>query len=116
MLVVVGKRAAVIATLVMLSANASAQSAPAAVHVTGVVADAQTDAPIRRARVEVGATSTRYSPVFTDEQGRFSFDVPVSVLLTITKAGFAPESVKVQPPRASEPLDIQVSMNRAAAI
>src|SRR5436853_4530130 len=106
----------VTAALVMLSAHAFAQTAPPAVHVTGVVTESRTETPIRRARIEVGPTSTRYSPVFTDEGGRFSLDAPAGTLLTLTKAGFAPESIKVQPPRASEPLDIQVSMNRAAAI
>ena len=100
----------------LLCASASAQQAPAASHVTGVVLDARTDTAIRRARVEVAVISTRYPPVFTDERGGFSIDVPVGMSLTITKAGFAPESVKTATTRGSEPAAIRVSMNRAAAI
>src|SRR2546428_239182 len=116
MLASVCKGVLVTAVLVTLGAHAFAQTAPPAVHVAGVVVDAQTQTAIRRARVEVVATSTRYAPVFTDERGRFSLDVPAGTLLTLTKAGFAPESIKVQPPRAFEAADIQVSMKRAAAI
>src|SRR6267142_7264391 len=112
----------VISVWVILNACASAQQAvsPPA-PVAGVVSDAQTGTPIRRARVEraqaqVGPASTRSSPVFTDENGRFLLDLRGDAVLTVTKAGYALETLNVAAPSRTGSADVRVVMKRGAAI
>jgi hypothetical protein len=102
----------------MLSGSAAAQpAASAGAHLAGVVVDAQTGVALRRARVAVNAGSTRPAPVFTDQLGRFSLHVPAEMTLSITKAGYAQEIVKVAKPRDIGPADdVRIAMKRGAAI
>ncbi len=108
------RRAGAIVACAFLSTPAFAQPSTPTKHVTGIVVDAQTSTPVRRARVDAGITTTTWVASFTDDQGAFAMDVPrTAAELRITKAGFALESVKI-PGGEGEPL--RVSMNRAAAI
>jgi Carboxypeptidase regulatory-like domain len=97
---------------------ASAQQTPPTVtRITGVVVDAQTDVALRRARVASTNASARVVPVFTDELGKFSLDVPANLTLRITKAGYAEEILWVASPRGAGPAtDVHVAMKRGAAI
>jgi hypothetical protein len=55
--------------------------------------------------------------VFTDERGRFSLDVPAGVTLSIVKAGYAQEVVRLTSVRGARTAgDIRIAMNRGAAI
>src|ERR1043166_2990402 len=108
--------AGVFLAFALLSIPAFAQQSSPTIHITGVVVDAQTSTPIRRARVDAGVTATTWSASFTNDNGAFAVDVPLgTAALAFTKAGYAPDSVKI-PPDESARLQMQVSMNRAAAI
>jgi hypothetical protein len=100
----------------LLGGSAAAQQAPVtAARVAGVVVDAQTGVALRRARIAPTAPTSRLAPVFTDELGHFSLDVPGDVTLTISKAGYAREIVKVASLREA-PSELRVVMKRGAAI
>jgi hypothetical protein len=81
---------------------------PSTVHVAGLVVDAQTDVPIRRARLTTGEGERR-STAFTDERGRFTVDAPAGGTLAITKAGYVHAAVKVG-------VELRIPMSRGAAI
>src|SRR5262249_28849915 len=88
-------------------ASATAQ-ADATTRLAGAVVDAATTSAIRHARVVVGGGSLTFRPslaVFTDEGGAFTMDVPPGAMLTITKAGYALETVKAPAARAGSPVE-----------
>jgi hypothetical protein len=80
-----------------------------------MVVDAQTDVALRRAQIATTAAASRLAPVFTDGLGNFFLDVSGDVTLTITKAGYAREIVKVASSREA-PAELRVVMKRGAAI
>jgi protocatechuate 3,4-dioxygenase beta subunit len=103
------------ALLIGLSATASAQQTPA-VHVSGVVIDAQTDTPLRHARVTPVTTTSLATSSFTDDNGRFSVDVVSGATLKVAKAGYVEQTVKAPRPAGTDPADLRVGMIRGAAI
>jgi protocatechuate 3,4-dioxygenase beta subunit len=112
-------RSVVVFAVVIHGSYAFAQQAPVAgIHVTGLVsdADAQTETPLRHARVVASETSTRVSPAFTDDKGVFSLDLPGEATLTVAKAGWVQQTVKVTRPRGTAELRLDVPLKRGAAI
>jgi hypothetical protein len=109
--------ASAVVVLIGLGAPASAQPASTGgIRVTGVVKDAQTSTPLRHARLTPVTTSSPATPIFTDDNGRFSMDLAGDAALKVGKAGYVEETVKVTRPRGTEPADVQVVLKRGAAI
>jgi hypothetical protein len=83
---------------------------PPAVSLRGRVVDAENDRPLRRTIVSLARGDVRARPVLTDEDGRFTIDLPEpSSAIVITKAGYA--STVIEPDRhriAARDLDIRL--------
>ena len=86
--------------------------------ITGQVLAADSDTPLRRARVNVAAGTSRPDPVLTDDDGRFSVEVPgggiAPFTVTITKGGFVTATASV--PRKDVQAPLLVRLPRGAAI
>jgi protocatechuate 3,4-dioxygenase beta subunit len=111
------RNAAVVAVLcVCSSADALAQTSVPAIR--GRVLAAESDTPLRRARISATAASWRSDVVLTDNDGRFVVEVPagprIPFTVTIAKGGFVTAAVRVERQDIDTPLLIRPQ--RAAAI
>jgi hypothetical protein len=101
-----------------VSTGASAQQPPVVPVIAGQVLAADSDTPLRRARVNVSTGTSRPDPVLTDNDGRFSVEVPgggiAPFTLTITKGGFVTATASV--PRKDAQAPLLVRLPRGAAI
>jgi hypothetical protein len=115
-------RAALIAALcVSVGSESAAQTSPAGPQtaLTGQVLAADSDTPLRRARISVTAPFNWRSDIaLTDNDGRFAVQVPASgagaFTVTIAKAGFVTAALKVERNAIGPPLLVRPL--RAAAI
>jgi hypothetical protein len=110
--------AVIVVLCICLSADTLAQtSAPA---ITGRVLAADSDTPLRRARISVAAASWRSDVVLTDNDGRFVVDVPaagprIPFTVTIAKGGFVTAAVKVERDDTQTPLLVRPLRGAAIA-
>jgi hypothetical protein len=101
-----------------IPAIVSAQQPSVVPVIAGQVLAADSDTPLRRARVSMAAGSSRPDPVMTDDNGRFAIEVPGSGItpftLTIAKGGFVTATTSVLGKDVQAPL--LVRLPRGAAI
>jgi protocatechuate 3,4-dioxygenase beta subunit len=120
------RRIVLVAAVVLgLTPIVRAQTTVAARSLRGIVVDADTGAPLRRARVALVAPSDA-PPVFTDNQGQFAIEVPSSanVTLRITKAGYAVALSPITagrtaagtPAGTTQPSELRVALTRGVVI
>src|SRR5688500_5578332 len=106
----------VVALSVWTATTAIAQ--PVAPTISGQVLAADSDTPLRRARVAVAAGSRRSPVVLTDNDGRFVVEIPgagtVPFTITVTKGGYVTASVKIERPDLRAPAVVRLP--RGAAI
>ena len=103
---------AVVAVLgVCSSADALGQtSAPA---ISGRVLTADSDVPLRRARVSVSALPWRSEGILTDNDGRFVVEVPaagsarIPFIVTVAKGGFVTAAIRVERDDIQTPLVVR---------
>lgn len=113
------RHVAVIAVLcVCVSPDARAQTNSPAI--TGRVLAADSDAPLRRARISVAAGIWRSDVVLTDNDGRFAVDVPaagprIPFIVTIAKGGFVTAAVRVERDDMQTPLVVRPLRGAAIA-
>jgi protocatechuate 3,4-dioxygenase beta subunit len=108
---------AISALCVCVASTAHAQANRPAI--SGRVLAADSDTPLRRARVSVtGSFTSRFDVVLTDNDGRFSVEVPgagaAAFTVTIAKGGYVTTAVKVERQNIATPLLVRPL--RAAAI
>ena len=115
-------RAAVACLLLCTAASSSlAQQPPApTLSIAGRVT-AENDAVLPRVRVAVTVQGAQPSAVLTDERGRFALslpDTPAPVRLTLTKAGYAAQTLDLarSDVAAARTRELQVRLARGAAI
>ncbi len=110
-------RRVLVLALFCVSTSALAQQ-PAVPVIAGQVLAADGDTPLRRARVSVTAGTSRPDPVLTDNDGRFSVEVPgggiAPFTVTIAKGGFVTATASV--PRKDAQAPLLVRLPRGAAI
>ena len=101
---------------VCIGSDAGAQADRPAIR--GRVLAADSDAPLRRARVSITAPNPRFEIVLTDNDGRFAIEVPGAVpgafTVTIAKGGYVTTTVRVERKAIETPLLVRPL--RAAAI
>jgi hypothetical protein len=109
-------------TLVVLAASLAFFSAPgiyaqpAPVLLRGRVVDADNDRPLRRSIVSLARGDLRVRPVLTDEDGRFSLELPdLFSVVVITKAGYA-STVINRDWRAAASRELDIRMERGAVL
>ena len=106
----------IIATLCLCWADALAQTEVPVI--SGRVLAADSDTPLRRARVSITSPNPRAEIVLTDNDGRFAIEVPragtAAFTVTIAKGGFVTTAVKVERRDIGTP--VLVRPLRAAAI
>jgi hypothetical protein len=105
---------ACVAVTAVLHAVAVRAQPPSTPTLSGTVVDSATDSPIRGARVAARA-GVSPSAVMTDDRGHFSIELAPDTTLTVTKAGYASETLKVPVSTAREAA-VRVVMTRGAAI
>jgi hypothetical protein len=101
-----------------IPAVALAQQPSVVPVIAGRVLATDGDTPLRRARVNVSTGTSRPDPVLTDDDGRFSIEVPgggaAPFTVTITKGGFVTATASV--PRKDVQAPLLVRLPRGAAI
>jgi hypothetical protein len=98
--------------LVLLAVTATA-TAQTAAPVPCRVLSAADSTPLRRARIIAVAGGRRSQPVFSDDDGRCEATIsPGTDTLRISKAGFAPQELRVTP----RPAAIEIRLAHAAVI
>jgi carboxypeptidase family protein len=86
-----------------------------AVSIRGRVADVENERPLRRGIVSLARGDLRVRPVLTDEDGRFTIDLPEpSSAIVITKAGYA--SVVIEPDRRTMARELDIRLERGAVM
>jgi hypothetical protein len=112
------RNVALIAVLCVCSSPGTlAQTSAAAI--SGQVLAADSDTPLRRARISITAGTWRSDVVLTDNDGRFVIEVPaagprIPFTVTIAKGGFVTAAVRVE--RDDTPTPLVVRPLRGAAI
>ena len=108
--------AGVVALFACVASSAVGQSnAPT---ISGRVLAADSETPLRRARIAVAAGSRRAAVVLSDNDGRFVVEIPgagtVPFMVTVTKGGYVTASTKIDRPDLRAP--VVVRLPRGAAI
>ena len=86
-----------------------------AVSIRGRVVDVGNERPLRRGIVSLARGDLRVRPVLTDEDGRFTIDLPEpSSAIVITKAGYA--SVVIEADRRTLARELDIRLERGAVM
>jgi hypothetical protein len=109
----VRSRIALFFALILLASTATAQ--PPVASLRGRVVDNDNDRPLRRAIVSPARSDAGARAVLTDEDGRFTIDLPdPSSAIVVTKAGYA--STVSEPDRRTSKRAIDIRLQHGAAI
>lgn len=103
-----------LAAVLALAGSIGTESAQLVVVRGRVVAQDDSAAAMRGARVTLVGSAASADPVFTDAEGRFALGVPTSYTLTVAKAGYAPAVVSGR--AAASDGELPVRLSRGAVI